>query len=67
MKRRKSHVSFKFGDGAHNSLGTIPILISIPNGDFLHIDVDVVTPDVPFLIGLDILYQEQLIPNNVAN
>lgn len=67
MKPKKSSSSFRFGDGVHNSLGIIQFRIPLPNRDYLHIDVDVVMPDVPLLIGLDILDQEQLIPNNVEN
>ena len=67
MVLRPSNSAFRFGDGTHKSLGTIPVRIPTPNSGYLHVDVDVVRPDVPLLIGLDILDQEQLIPNNVEN
>ena len=67
MSLRPSNAAFRFGDGTHKSLGIIPVRIPTPISGYLHIDVDVVRPDVPLLIGLDVLDQEQLIPNNVEN
>lgn len=67
MKLRPSNSTFRFGDGTHPSLGRIPIRIPTPNAGYLNIDVDVVRPDVPLLIGLDLLDDEKLIVNNVDN
>lgn len=67
MNLRPSRSSFRFGDGTHRSLGMISIRIPTPNAGNIHVDVDVVNPDVPLLIGLDLLDREQLIPNTVDN
>lgn len=67
MKRGKSIASFRFGDRTHTSMGTIPIQIPVPGGTFIHLEIDLVPPDVPLLIGLDILDQEQLVAKNLEN
>lgn len=67
LKLIKSNTIFKFGNGRHNSLGILKIRIPTRDGAFIDIDADVVRPDVPVLIGIDILDREQLVPDNVNN
>ena len=55
----KSHRSFRFGNTAHASLGTITVHIPTPNG-VMSVNADVVSADVPFLIGLDALDENRL-------
>lgn len=66
-KPKRSNCAFRFGDGTHNSLGLITIRIPTPDRGYIHLDVDVVRPDVPLLIGLDILDRDSLVPDNVEN
>ena len=67
FKLRKSLISFAFGDGVYKSLGSMEIRIPTPDNSFISLDVDVVKPDVPFLLGLDILDQHQLMADNIDN
>ena len=67
FKPKKSLCSFCFGDGTHHSLGKITIRIPTPGPDILKFSVDVIRPDVTLLIGLDLMDQEQIVPNNVSN
>ena len=64
---QKSPFTFTFGDGVYPSLGTMKIRIPTPDLSFLDLDVDVVKPDVPFLLGLDILDKHHLVADNVEN
>lgn len=64
---RPSLMTFIFGDGACDSLGTLGIRIPLPNGAYLTLTIDVVNADVPLLLGLDILDREPLVADNVAN
>ncbi len=43
------------------------ILIPIPNGSFLSIQSDVVSADVPLLLGLNVLDREHLVADDVTN
>ena len=38
-----------------------------PDGSFIHIEADVVTANIPLLLGLDVLDREQLVADNVLN
>lgn len=67
FKLGPSCYSFKFGDLIETSLGRMEIRVPTPQSSFLPIFVDVVDADVPLLIGLDILDQEKLVPDNVEN
>ena len=67
FKLRKSLISFAFSDGVYKSLGSMEIRIPTPDNSFISLDVDFVKPDVPFLLGLDILDQHQLVADNIDN
>jgi hypothetical protein len=45
---------FKFGDQTFRSMGTLNLKIPVPNG-VLDLYVDVVQPDIPLLVGLDLM------------
>ncbi len=49
------------------SLVSMKIRIPIPNRSFLSIQLDVVSADVPLLLGVDVLDREILVANNVTN
>ncbi len=49
------------------SLGSMKFQIPIPNGSFLSIQLNAISENVPLLLGLDVLYRESLIANNVTN
>lgn len=66
MRLQKSNTSFRFGNGKHDSLGIITVRIPTRD-DEISLEVDVVQPDVPLLLGLDVLDREQLVPDNVEN
>jgi len=51
-----SETTFRFGDGDFSSLGKLPIRIPIPNNSYIPYEFDVVQPDVPMLMGLDLHY-----------
>jgi hypothetical protein len=57
---------FVFADQGCKSLGTIKISIPTPQGG-LYLDVDVVEPDIPLLIGLDTLDKHGLQFLSVSN
>ena len=67
FKLHPSATRFRFGDGRYPSLGSMEIRIPIPNGSFVSIQLDVVSADVPMLLGLDVLDRESLVANNVHN
>lgn len=67
FKPNLSPTLFRFGDGTFHNLGIIPERIPSPDGSFLKIYMDVVIADVPMLIGLEVLDQNLLIADNVAN
>lgn len=62
-----SDYSFMFGDGLHLSLGSIEVRIPTPDGTFIAIEIDVVSADVPLLLGIDVLDREKLVADNVDN
>lgn len=64
---RRSRSVFRFGDGSFKSLWKLTIRIPTPNNSYITVDSDIVSADVPMLIGLDILYRESLIPHTVLN
>ena len=58
---------FKFGDGIFPSLGKMEVRILTKNGSYLKIDMDVVSADIPILLGLDVLDRESIVACNVHN
>lgn len=67
FKTKPSAISFKFGDGIFDSLGKIPVRIPTPDGGFLPLEIDVVKANIPMLIGLEVLDQNQLVADNLDN
>ncbi len=67
FKLHLSATRFRFGDGRYPSLGSMEIRISIPNGSFLSIQLDVVSEDVPVLLRLGVLDRVSLVANNVIS
>ena len=67
LKLTPSPFVFKFGDVKHHSLGKMNIRIPTPNTGFLEIQADVVSADVPLLIGIDTLDKFKLVADNVRN
>lgn len=67
FKLYPSSTTFKFGDGCYTSKGKLHIRIPTPTGSFIEANLDVVSANVPLLIGLDILDQHGIYPNNVKN
>ena len=61
-----SNNSFRFGVGTAKSMGKIPIVISTPQ-NALTLWVDVITDNIPFLIGLDTLDKYSLQVLSVHN
>lgn len=57
----------KFGGTRARSLGTIIVRIPTPSRGYIEIQVDVVRPNIPLLIGLDALDKFGLYVNNVRN
>lgn len=63
----KSSTKFRFGDSKCKSLGIIPITVPFTENDLICSEVDVVSANVPFLVGLDLLGKQQLFVNNISN
>lgn len=57
-RSQPSKMLFRFGDGTFPSLAMIRIRIPTPNKIYLHLLLNLVAADVPFLIGLDVLDRE---------
>ncbi len=53
FKLDPSTTCFRFGNRSYTSLGSLKIRIPIPNRSFLSIQLDVLSVDVPLLLGLD--------------
>ena len=64
---RSTH-RFRFGDVTYNSLGKVALPLSTPPGiPTIKVMMDVVPPDIPALMGMDVLDQESLTPDTVEN
>jgi hypothetical protein len=50
---------FKFGDQTCGSMGSLSLKIPGPTG-VLYLYVDVVEPDIPLLVGLDLMDKHRL-------
>jgi hypothetical protein len=57
---------FKFGDQACRSMGSLNLKIPIPTG-VLDLYVDVMEPDIPLLVGLDLMDKHRLQFLSVSN
>ncbi len=66
FKLNPSATRLIFSGGSYISLGSMEIRIPIPNGSFLSIQLDVVSADVPMLLGLNVLDRESLVANNLT-
>lgn len=53
--------TFKSGDGERRSQGLIHIRIPITNGIHICLSVHVVSPDIPLLLGIEVLQDDKLI------
>jgi hypothetical protein len=67
FKLNPSHSIFRFGQDPQASMGTLEIRIPTLNGGFLPVNVDVISINVPFSIGLDFLDREGLNCMTVEN
>lgn len=63
----KSQNKFRFGDPRCRSLVTIPITVSVFESRGVPTEVDVVSENVTFLVGLDFLHNHKLFINNISN
>jgi hypothetical protein len=63
---RSSARIFIFGDRIYKSLGALTILVPTPSG-LLRLQLDVVPPDVPALLGLDVMDSRNLQFLSVSN
>ena len=67
LQLTKSQLTFRFGDQHFSSLGKMQIRIPTPEDTFLYFYVDVVPPNVPLLLGIDVLDCFQFVADNVRN
>lgn len=65
FKPIKSFTKFWFGHSNCKSFWTVPFSVPWVEKDVVCIEVDVVTANVPFLIGLDLLDEHLLYVNNM--
>ena len=59
----KSNIAFKFRNIDHKSLGKMKVSIPAPNGNNVIFRCDTVSPDIPILLGLELMRREGLIIN----
>lgn len=68
IRLRKSLKRFRFADASFNSLGQVEIPLATPGHlKPIYVNLDVVSADVPALLGLDILDTESLFPDTAMN
>lgn len=67
LRLKPSNMTFLFVDGSCDSMRQPDIRLPFPNSSFLELPNDVVRGDILLLIGLDLLHQEYLVPDNVEN
>ena len=63
----RNNNAYRYGVGQKRSLGSIEIRIPTPGNSFLPVRVDVVSADIPLLLGLDLLDKCRMYFNNVRN
>lgn len=61
LAQKKSGTRYRFGDNVHQGHGKIRIRIPVGLKHFAEVSADVVDPDVPFLLGLDVLTKFKII------
>lgn len=59
--------AYKFSDGIFPSIARNPIRITTPDGALIPLQVDLVYPNIPFLIGLEALEKFLFVSDNVEN
>jgi len=67
FKPKANNNSYRFGVDQQDSLGSMMIRVPTPNGTVMIINVDVISADVPFLIGLDVFDRFGLTLDTVKN
>ncbi len=68
IPKSKSKGRYRFPDAVYSSLGTVELPIATPNGiPLIYVGLDIVSADVPALLGLDILGSESLFADTVTN
>lgn len=67
FKLTPSNIIFRFGNTYFKSMGTLPIRIPTPDYSFIHLEVDVINADIPFLLGIDVLDNQQMYADNTEN
>lgn len=65
---RKSNNRFRFADAVFKSLGKVLLqLRTVPGQPTIDVELDVVSADIPALLGMDLLDRESLTPCTVMN
>ena len=65
---RTSHNFFRFGDESFPSIGMITLYLDTPHGVRpIPVEIDIVVPDIPPLLGLDVIDRERLTPDVAYN
>ena len=64
---KESNIAFRFGDTIHKSLGKMYVRVPSPCGAFVPLQIDVVSADVPMLVGLDVLDKQGWYADNTTN
>ena len=68
LRLTPSNRTFRFADSEHESLGTIIIPLETPPGiSTIQVCLDVVSADVPALLGMDVMDENSLTPCTVSN
>ena len=68
LRLKKSHKQFRFADASFESLGHIKIPLGTPPGvSPVYISLEVVSADVPALLGMDVLDAESLVADPCSN
>lgn len=65
---RRSNNRFRFADATYESLGITVIKLDVPiNQSPVYVELDVVSADIPALMGMDVLDRESLTPCTISN
>ncbi len=65
---QKSNRSFRFADTTYSSLGQIELPLATPPGiPLVYVTLDIVSADIPALLGLEVLDGESLMVGTVTN
>lgn len=67
LKQKTKDIKYRFGDDTQISLGSGNILVQIPIYKIITVEVDIVSANIPILIGLNLSDKYWMYVNSVSN